>query len=946
MPTTTTCTINSDGNQATLTLTLDSGTWGTLVNPAASDLTVHVDQRSGVPDEYYDADTGSSVVSVSGDGTATATVVIGLTRRIPRELNTANVGEEIHHCQFSIPAGWLTDGSVNNDAVDNQDAINNSTIDCCDARFTRPDCQEVVASGTRIGVVAKCYGGIASVNFYDDADDTLLGTAVGRIANPGAANYPDHGLSFNPADFADGAKTIRAVIYPNDQITYAPRTLRITMYANSGGSQANTGRVFVVDAATGTPTGTGTEADPTDTINNAAVQCRTLYGTDHGLTIQVKNGNYRPNITGSAVGPAVVVEPFPGHSPTIDIDGDSSNRHQQYHVIYRNLNVGATFFCRGSGTKQVIVLRNCVRNTGSFTNIVPASDIFLIECTRDGNSGSASGMSGSTSTVTAIGCTNTDCSGDQYSRNRMVLNCRSDNCIYVSGQHPDGYQSFVSGTNRENQRYNTIIDGLWLEGELQGLFFDDEMHDAWFENVVVWYTGASALQSQIGAAYRNLVMLRCTLHGQTLTFNVDAASATGCVVEACSLSSVSFNGTTQAAIESAWDIDNNHFISGANVGTNGTTGDAGFVDAASGNFAPDTGSPLLSRYTPVDDEFDIDGTALATDGTASIGALQEDTTAPSAPTGLQAAAGDGQVVLTWTDPADSDLDSINVYRGTTSGNLSLLTTVAAGVQTTTDATVTNGTTYHYAISADDGTNESAQTAEVSATPASPTPKLSVDAGNNTTASGTTHSLSATVENNTGRVQYEWRFISQPVNANGRLQKSDTESPTIVATKHGKYVLEVVVTDTDGSKAKDKVEITFEQTKTSVFVTPRNFSIKTGQSETIYATLLDQFGNQMDGSFTWTVPSGSGTVDNGSFTAPETTGLNVIRATESSGLYDEATANIVNTNRSDVTYYSGKQITLGGLKTTTRGRYPFTEDYTKSNDDDPNTDVTIRINPEN
>lgn len=103
-----------------------------------------------------------------------------------------------------------------------------------------------------------------------------------------------------------------------------------------------------------------------------------------------------------------------------------------------------------------------------------------------------------------------------------------------------------------------------------------------------------------------------------------------------------------------------------------------------------------------------------------------DSTAPAQPTGLDATAGNGQVTLTWTDPADTDLASIRIYRGTTSGNLSLLDAVSPGIETYVDPNAPNDIEHFYTVaSVDDASpaNVSAQTAEVSATPAA-TPAVS------------------------------------------------------------------------------------------------------------------------------------------------------------------------------------------------------------------------------
>lgn len=94
------------------------------------------------------------------------------------------------------------------------------------------------------------------------------------------------------------------------------------------------------------------------------------------------------------------------------------------------------------------------------------------------------------------------------------------------------------------------------------------------------------------------------------------------------------------------------------------------------------------------------------------------TSAPAAPTGLTAVAGDGTVSLDWNNNNESDLAGYNVYRSTTSGsgyaklNGSLVVTSAYE-----DDTVINDTTYYYVVTAvNTGNYESAYSGQVAATP--------------------------------------------------------------------------------------------------------------------------------------------------------------------------------------------------------------------------------------
>jgi concanavalin A-like lectin/glucanase superfamily protein/fibronectin type III domain protein len=89
---------------------------------------------------------------------------------------------------------------------------------------------------------------------------------------------------------------------------------------------------------------------------------------------------------------------------------------------------------------------------------------------------------------------------------------------------------------------------------------------------------------------------------------------------------------------------------------------------------------------------------------------------PATPDGLIATAGNAQVTLSWN--ASAGATAYNVKRSTTSGGP--YTTAASPTGTNyTDAALTNGTTYYYVVSAVNAGGESANSAEVSATPVWP-----------------------------------------------------------------------------------------------------------------------------------------------------------------------------------------------------------------------------------
>ena len=143
-----------------------------------------------------------------------------------------------------------------------------------------------------------------------------------------------------------------------------------------------------------------------------------------------------------------------------------------------------------------------------------------------------------------------------------------------------------------------------------------------------------------------------------------------------------------------------------------------------------------------------DATWLST-GWQQLGTWTVPGSAPAAPTGLTATAGNAQVSLSWT--ASSGATSYNVYRGASSGGEGS-TAIATGITATayTDSSVTNGTAYYYKVAAVNAGGTSPQSNEASATPQVPAPAaptgLTATAGNAQVSLSWTASSGATSYN--------------------------------------------------------------------------------------------------------------------------------------------------------------------------------------------------------
>lgn len=94
-----------------------------------------------------------------------------------------------------------------------------------------------------------------------------------------------------------------------------------------------------------------------------------------------------------------------------------------------------------------------------------------------------------------------------------------------------------------------------------------------------------------------------------------------------------------------------------------------------------------------------------------------DITPPLPPVGLAAVGGDGQVDLDWSDNTEPDLSGYNVQRSLDGSSFTQINGALVVGSLYSDATVSNGTTYWYAVTAvDTSSNESGQSALVFATP--------------------------------------------------------------------------------------------------------------------------------------------------------------------------------------------------------------------------------------
>jgi hypothetical protein len=131
---------------------------------------------------------------------------------------------------------------------------------------------------------------------------------------------------------------------------------------------------------------------------------------------------------------------------------------------------------------------------------------------------------------------------------------------------------------------------------------------------------------------------------------------------------------------------------------------------------------------------------------------------PPVPTGVAATAGNQQVALSWS--ASSGATSYNVKRSTVNGS-GYATVASPTAANYTNTGLTNGTTYYYVVSAVNSAGESANSAQVSATPSIPP------------APAAPTNLAAAQQPQKGRINLTWTQSTSSGITNNKVYRSTT-----------------------------------------------------------------------------------------------------------------------------------------------------------------------------
>jgi len=187
--------------------------------------------------------------------------------------------------------------------------------------------------------------------------------------------------------------------------------------------------------------------------------------------------------------------------------------------------------------------------------------------------------------------------------------------------------------------------------------------------------------------------------------------------------------------------------------------------------------------------------------TVSLTASSSSTTVPGAPTGVSATAGSGSIAMAWTAPAStggSAITSYSIYRGTSTGQETLLGTASSTARSYTDTAVVSGTTYYYQVAAVNAMGTSSRSAEASAKVPTVLTVPGAPTGLTASASGSSASLRWTAPASTGGSAITSYSIyrgtgagSESTTAIGTSTTTTYTDATVVAGKTYYYVVKAI-----------------------------------------------------------------------------------------------------------------------------------------------------------
>ena len=279
------------------------------------------------------------------------------------------------------------------------------------------------------------------------------------------------------------------------------------------------------------------------------------------------------------------------------------------------------------------------------------------------------------------------------------------------------------------------------------------------------------------------------------------------------------------------------------------------------------------------------GTGFAgSQGTETVAVNASTTTSVSSTPSSPITQGDS-IDFTATISGSPSVGTVTFYAGPGLTNqIGSPVTVSSGTATSgADTTLPVGSDTITAVYSGGASFAGSQGSEMVTVNDQPPTVATTAAANPATVTGSTTALSvlgADVDYAESSLTYTWATIGSPpasvsFSANGTNAAKNT---TATFSAAGSYDFQVTITAPDLLTATSTVNVTVDQTLTSITVSPSAVSLYAGQTQTFAATGIDQFGSPLvsQPTFTWSTTAGS--IDSsGHFVAQDAPGTDTVTA---------------------------------------------------------------------
>lgn len=696
-------------------------------------------------------------------------------------------------------------------------------------------------SSFNVGVIAFHINGISSVtiNASDGTGNSTFVNITNMTYNSQSGVW-EYWTALNASNFSDGQINISATAYPvSTPIPSQEKTIQMSLNANARGALVT--NIKWVDSVNGNDaTGNGSQTSPFRTIYIAAINISRENGgpnyADNGI-IYLKAGNYTWAETPSG-GAAVItnkswltIQGAPGLDKSQVIITDSNGSLNTQLTRFSSLTVYNTSMSQTSTTTPwiwfdnvILEAENKVTNvdfTGSgWTNRQFVTNTEIRNVTQGVLNAY---MQRNVSVHNLVSDAFTNIQG-------LIVNCQVDS-INNSGT---AYHGDVLQLNSNFD--NIVVYGLKATNIVsQGIFTDGvwNISNVALVNVIVENLNeAGGGNNQWLQPTNQLLLWHITQTGTTsflIDYNsgdqigpysaINDLSVRNSLFHTLTIRGVDGGGTV---LNTTTAISNVHIESSPTSWINGTNGTAGFVDASADDFHPNSTSVLRnripgngSRLVPAD----LEGTALPTDGSAAIGALQylssgtSDTTAPTVtllhPTDtLVSASAFHYFAVNVSDAVN--VTNITLYVWNSSSlvgtNFTSLN-VSQGVVNRTFTLPRDGTYYWNYLAVDNSSNSAFASSNYTLTYDATGPTITVFVPANTTYSDTSLTFNVSLNEN-GSVRYSLDNGVTNITMTGNQGLFGTSfNATNASFANGSYVFNVYANDTVGNR-NDTVNVGF------------------------------------------------------------------------------------------------------------------------------------------